>query len=155
MLEVRVLIHLIKGNLFDTDSTVIAHQVNCQGVMGSGVARQVKEKYPEAYDKYQEECFNKAPNLLMGTVDIIPSRSDVHIIANMYAQNDFGYNGQRYTNYEAFYRCLENLNQSLLKEYSVAFPYRIGCDRGGADWDIILQMITSVFKTRDVYIYQL
>lgn len=36
----------IKGDIFQSGADVILHQVNCQGVMGSGVAKQVREKYP-------------------------------------------------------------------------------------------------------------
>lgn len=36
--------------------TRIAHQVNCRGKMGSGVALAIKQKYPEVYQKYSEAC---------------------------------------------------------------------------------------------------
>lgn len=32
------------GNLLDAKTDVIAHQVNCQGVMGAGIALQIKNK---------------------------------------------------------------------------------------------------------------
>lgn len=35
-----------EGNVFDSDAKIICHQVNCQGVMGSGVAKEVRERYP-------------------------------------------------------------------------------------------------------------
>lgn len=58
------------------------------------------------------------------------------------------YSPYRYTNYEAFYRGLETLASLMIQTglTSVAFPYRIGSDRGGADWNIILAMIDSVFS---------
>lgn len=31
---------------------IIVHGVNSQGVMGSGVAKQIKDKWPEAYGSY-------------------------------------------------------------------------------------------------------
>ena len=36
----------IYGDIFLSNADAILHQVNCQGVMGSGVAKQVREKYP-------------------------------------------------------------------------------------------------------------
>lgn len=36
----------IKGDIFKSNADAILHQVNCQGVMNSGVAKQVREKYP-------------------------------------------------------------------------------------------------------------
>lgn len=38
-------IKYIKGSLLDTDAKIIVHGCNCQGVMGSGVAKQLKKNY--------------------------------------------------------------------------------------------------------------
>jgi O-acetyl-ADP-ribose deacetylase (regulator of RNase III) len=46
------------GNLLDAQTDVIAHQVNCQGVMGSGVAAEVKKRYPEAFNSYRKDYEN-------------------------------------------------------------------------------------------------
>ena len=34
----------------------------------------------------------------------------------------------------------------------LAMPYKMSSDRGGADWDVILAIITSVFKDSDIII---
>ena len=46
---------VIKDNLLNTQLQFIAHQVNCQGVMGAGVAKALRNKYPELYSQYQED----------------------------------------------------------------------------------------------------
>ena len=33
----------VEGNIFDCTEDIIVHQTNCQGVMGHGIALQVKE----------------------------------------------------------------------------------------------------------------
>lgn len=38
------MIYEIKGNLLNADEAFIAHQVNGKGVMGAGVAKQIKNK---------------------------------------------------------------------------------------------------------------
>ena len=43
-----------EGNVFDSDADIICHQVNCQGVMGSGVAKEVRERFPNVYEQYHE-----------------------------------------------------------------------------------------------------
>ena len=43
----------ITGDLFDTKANVILHQVNCQGVMGSGIAAEIKRRFPQAYEDYK------------------------------------------------------------------------------------------------------
>jgi ADP-ribose 1''-phosphate phosphatase len=41
-----------KGSLFDDkDADVFCHACNCQNVWGSGVAKQLKEKFPWAYSR--------------------------------------------------------------------------------------------------------
>ena len=59
------MIKIIDGDLFETDAKFIVHQVNCMGRMGSGVALQVKEKYPHVYEEYAKfKLFHAIPNIL-------------------------------------------------------------------------------------------
>ena len=46
----------VKADIFTTDCDIIVHQVNCYGVMGAGIAKQVKERYPDVYDIYKSLC---------------------------------------------------------------------------------------------------
>jgi nicotinamidase-related amidase len=40
----------LEGN---TQASAIAHQVNLMGVMGAGLAKQIKQKYPTVYAQYK------------------------------------------------------------------------------------------------------
>ena len=40
------------GNLLESDMDYICHQVNCQGRMASGIAKSIREKWPEVYEAY-------------------------------------------------------------------------------------------------------
>ena len=46
----------IKGNLFNTSCKVIVNTVNCEGIMGKGIALEMKLRFPEMYQKYKEVC---------------------------------------------------------------------------------------------------
>ena len=46
------MVEIKTGNVFDTDAKYICHQVNCKGKMASGVAKEVRERYPDAYWEY-------------------------------------------------------------------------------------------------------
>lgn len=154
------------SDITNSKSDIICHQVNCQGKMGSGVAKAIKEKFPSAYRMYMQK-FEGTGNssvifkALMGSVQYvrIPDNERNNwgdqYVANMFAQFYYGYDGKRYTDYDAFYNCLEDIKR-FAKEHSIvssiAFPYRIGCDRGGANWNIILTMIEEVFKDLDIKI---
>ena len=47
-----------KGNLFDSDCQTLVNTVNCYGVMGKGIAKQFKQRFPEMFDTYRYICKN-------------------------------------------------------------------------------------------------
>ena len=131
------------GNVLDAQTDIIAHQVNCQGVMGAGLAKQVRNKYPQAYREYQEECMFEHTINLLGKCQLIKV-DDSKWIANLFGQDDYG-RDKRYTNYEAIYTALSDLAVQMLDNgmESVAIPYKMSCGLAGGDWNIILAMIES------------
>lgn len=138
------------GSVLDSDAPIIAHQVNCIGVMGAGVAKCIRKKYPDIMTTYSRWCKTYGSNLL-GMVLDYPTDNN-QIIANCFAQDKTG--SDRQTNYEAFYNCLVNLKKAVDYygfEHRIAFPYKIGCGLGGGDWSIILAMIKSVFDKGEDY----
>lgn len=148
------MINYIKGNLLDSDCNFICHQVNCQGKMGSGVAKQIRDRWPEVYSNYARVANSK----MLGKVQILYIE-DANIprqcVVNMFSQENYGYNGARYTSYDAFWNCLNELKNQIPKGATIAFPYKIGCGLGGANWEIIEKMIDVVFKDYGVFIYKL
>ena len=141
----------------------ICHQVNCQGKMNSGVAKAIREAYPEVYVNYKFKCDQAAVSgekrFLLGTIQMVPLYDDYYVtdyhpqVCNFFSQFDYGYDGKRYTSYDAFWNCLHLFKQIVPAGASVGFPARIGCDRGGANWAVILQMISEVLgKDYNIYI---
>ena len=130
-----------KGNIVTGNYPIFCQQVNCKGVMGAGLAKQIKEKYPEVYNYYKPFCDDGVAEL--GACNYIPTK-DKRICICMYAQDGYGRN-KRYTDYEAFKKCLEHI-EFFMKFHpknkpSIAFPYGIGCGLAGGDWYIILGML--------------
>lgn len=188
-------IKIIDGDLFTTNAKIICHQVNCQGKMGSGVAKQVREKYPHVYEEYKRyvkafrevvgtgKCFKLEVADLLGIVYFSPVKkqewhyyrfdggfrqeligyenvnSDQYI-ANLFAQTNYGYDGKMYTDLKALKKCfvkvrdMTNLKNNL-HNATVAMPYKIGCCRGGADWDKeVFPMIKEVFQDCNVELWR-
>ena len=150
------MIHEIKGNLLDTPCQYICHQVNCQGKMNSGVAKAIREKWPVVYTKYLEK-YVKADGYtdeLLGEIQHVPV-SALKCVINMFAQENYGYDGHRYTSYDAFWNCLCRLKATIPASSSIAFPAHIGSCRGGANWNVIKTMIEEVLgKDYEVSIYE-
>ncbi len=153
-----VLIKEVNGDLLEATENLILHQVNCQGKMGSGIADQVKKKWYNVYKEYK----NLTDQLividqLIGHAQVV-SIGNRQAVVNLFGQKNYGYDGERYTDYEGLFRALEKTAQTARKyNLSVALPYKLGCDRGGASWSIVYAMIEEVFKnhTQPIVIYKL
>lgn len=139
------------GNLLDAQTTVIGHQVNCQGVMGSGIAKQIRDKWPLIFSNYQVKC--QSPISPLGDV-LIVKVSDNQYIANIFGQYNYGTNGERYTSYDALDIAFSRLKYTMVENNfkSLAIPYKMSSDRGGADWDVVLALLNSAFKDTDITI---
>ena len=150
------MIKIIDGNLFDSKANIICHQCNCQGVMGSGVAAEVKRRYPNVFEAYRQDYFDGFVKL--GHVCFATAKRD-QVIANMCAQDNFGYNGGVYTNYNGLQECLNKVKAYAIYSYDVkpviAFPYLMSCYRGGGDWNVVYKMIEDTFDDFDVEIWRL
>ena len=148
------MIKYVHGSLLDSDCNYICHQVNCRGKMNSGVAKFIREKWPEVFALYTRYVDGASPDDLLGRDEFIPINPNQQVV-NMFAQRDYGYDGRRYTSYDAFWRCLVGLRQDTPANATYAFPRKIGSDRGGANWNVIRTMINEVLGDREVYIYTL
>jgi O-acetyl-ADP-ribose deacetylase (regulator of RNase III) len=118
-----------KMDITTVERGVIAHGVNCQKKMGSGVAKAIRQKWPYVYSVYMEH------DPILGTVDYVNVGSDLWV-ANCYTQERYGYDGQRYANPNSIRSCLESLAcLSVYGEWPIYLP-KIGCGLGGLNWEI-------------------
>jgi O-acetyl-ADP-ribose deacetylase (regulator of RNase III) len=147
---------MTEGNLIDAlflkQCDAIAHCCNCKGVMGSGIALEIKNRIPSAYSAYKEH--ESLHRLKLGTVSsIVPAYqpdfvySAEHQVYNMHAQADYGY-GKRQVNYEALYHCLGQVKSIMddRQQKILGVPYNMACDRAGGDWRIVNAMLETIFQ---------
>jgi O-acetyl-ADP-ribose deacetylase (regulator of RNase III) len=148
-------IQYITGDLFSTEHKHILHGCNSKGVMGSGVARIVRDRYPEAYEKYTLWCskgFRLGSCLLVATND--------KIIINAVTQQNYGKVSEqtgptpvRYVSYDAIADIFAQLEQTI-PGTTIAMP-RIGAALGGGDWSVISAIIESSCKTIQPVVYSI
>lgn len=136
----------VKGDLLTSECVVRCHQVNCRGVMGAGIAAQIKEKYPEVFPLYEGLC-SQFGDKMLGEVQFIPCH-DGTVIANMFAQDGYGA-GKCQTDIYALEECLDRLQIFAAKTgASIGFPKYVGAGLAGGDWNQIYSLIHTYFDTK-------
>ena len=155
------MVHYVKGNLLDSDCDYICHQVNCQGAMNSGIAKQIRERWPEVYRAYRKNYehhiqIGVSPEEMLGNIGTVLTDDYKRCIVNMYAQRSYGYDARRYTSYDAFAECLNLISSTISHGFTIGFPKNIGCGLGGGNWKVISALIEELLgKDYEVYIYEL
>lgn len=154
----------VKGDLLESDCTVIMHQANCFSIMGAGVAKAIADKYPNAKKVDKESHYS--PEYKYGKFTYSVEDNGV-TIANLYGQFNLG----RFKSYEEkvererMLRMAVNLflfsakanNSGTVNLKKVGVPYKIGCGISGGDWDVVARILNEASQTHDIdiYIYKL
>lgn len=144
------------GDLLNAKESIIGHQVNCQGVMGSGIAKALRDRYNTLYPSYKQYCAqHHSPDELLGKCQIVQEGS--RHIANLFGQLDYGRQKKKvYTNDEALRTSLAALREyAVQNQLSVALPYGIGCGLANGDWNVVSEILEEVFSDYDVMLYKL
>lgn len=151
-----------KCDLFESGADILCHQVNCQGVMGSGVAKQMRERWSKVYEGYCEWCEENSPEELLGKSQYVSlhqpwedSAEPLGVI-NIFGQLQYGYDGNCYTDYNALKHAFTTINIFCTQFFPftpvLAFPYKFGCARGGGDWDTVYALMEECLTGVMVFI---
>lgn len=135
----------IKGNLLTLFKEgrfhAIVHQVNTLGIMGGGIALQIKKQFPKAYEECKGVCCEGHPDLLS---NFVRSETEHGVIFHLFGQNEIGTH-KRMTNYAALSNSLmgaiEHRANEIDETLRIGIPYQIGCGLGGGDWSIVYSLI--------------
>ena len=143
--SVHRMITEMHGDVFCQNADVVAHQVNCEGIMNGGIAKFIRQRYMHMSDfhRYQKLCeVNGKMNL--GHVFYCRSaeidRMKPFVIANCFGENKIHpAGGGPVTNYEALRQCLRNVADVSRKHqfHIIAVPAKIGCGLAGGDWNYV------------------
>lgn len=147
------MIKYITGDLLEANQKVIVHGCNSMGIMGSGVARVIREKWPEVFEAYHLHF--KTFGLKLG--EILPvTTHDGKVIVNAITQQNFGRSGQQYCSYAAIETCFSQINVKAIDwdVREIALP-KIGAGLGGGSWTIIENIILKTAKTYTPVVYSL
>lgn len=132
-----------QGNLIDMAMegrfNVIVHGCNCWNTMGSGIAREIRERIPAAWEADQRTRAGDYDKLGNYTVGLGKRFNTI----NAYTQYNFNRGAEREDLFE--YTSFALILQKLAFQYRgchFGFPY-IGMGLAGGDRDVIIQMLSD------------
>ena len=124
------------------DIPIVCHQVNCMGVMGAGLAKQIRFKHPQAYKMCLDRCGHDP--IPLGEAQFVSAiSSDGYIIANLFGQYSYG-TDRCHTDYDALRSAFQMVKNAFPRS-PIRIPYKIGCGLGGGDWATVLTILQEVF----------
>lgn len=124
----------------NTHDTIICQQVNCMGVMGAGLAAQIRRKWPNVYTEYRKRCTKD----MLGTYHMVKVGPHLYV-ANIFGQLSYG-TEKCQTNYVALACAIFQLMKDM-PHCTIRIPYRIGCGLAGGNWDKVLEIIIDSAHT--------
>ena len=135
-------IEYVKGNIFEQGAFMLVNPVNCVGVMGAGLAKQFKERFPHMFEDYERGCYYG----LYGAGELGFFYEKDNGICNFPTKGHWRENSTleyiekglqamihyfEYANNDGF-KYWQKLSRG--KCTSIAFP-KLGCGYGNLDWE--------------------
>lgn len=134
------MIEYCTGDMLQANVESYVNPVNCVGVMGKGLAKQFKHRYPLMYCGYQQACQSKLLQLgrVWTWVEATSSKT-VYIIC---------FPTKDHWKDSSLYCCIKDGLDDLVKVVkshlikSIAIP-ALGCGEGGLKWNLVKTMIEN------------
>ena len=132
-------------NIFNTECEVIVNAVNCVGIMGKGIALQVKTKYPEVFKRYKNICDKNM--LKPGLLQIVKTNDKT--ILNFPTKMHWKNNSKIEWVEEGLMKFVESYKERGIK--SIAFP-PLGCGNGNLNWEEVKLLMLKYLNNLDIKI---
>lgn len=138
----------VKGDILDVKVGIIGHQVNCQLVMGAGLALQIRKKYPHVFSEYRDITTRIKPRHRLGRCQMVVAIPPNNLfVANLFGQHNFRPRKVTHTDYNALSAAMNQLQtwrMQFFPHYPVYLPSGIGCGLAGGNWQVVSAIIKDV-----------
>ena len=145
-----------QAQLNGNTGTFLAHCCNAKGVMGSGIARSIKERIPAAYEEYKYHLKDRE---LCG-VDPMGDLSHADNVINLIAQEGYDKEHHNRNKRQVHYGYLAKALRRAATMFSgydeartLIVPYKMCCDRAGGDWDVVVELLEVMLEGWTVEVY--
>ena len=141
--------------LLDGEADFLMHCCNCQNNFGSGIAKEVRERIPAAYQADIKAYKFESP--LLGKFSCGGG------VINLYGQEFYGWHPNEHYKKTGMQLCYRALDTAMTRaavqlgttNYTIAIPYKMASDRAGGDWDTVIGMVERIFKHQTIVVYSL
>jgi O-acetyl-ADP-ribose deacetylase (regulator of RNase III) len=136
---------ITEGKFFEMSATFRVNTVNCNGVMGKGIALAFKKRYPKMYQDYKEKCLNRF--FRPGDVDWYRLNKQEFVLnfatkGNWWEPSEYDWIGKGLSEMIYFLETFNDARPDLPN--SVVMP-AVGCSNGGLEWSKVKAMIQEAF----------
>ncbi len=148
-----------RQDIFETGALILVNPVNCVGVMGAGLAKQFKAKFPRVFLRYQEACTHKRlyPGRLLYELEnskiVCCFPTKVHWKENSryeYVESGLKTLSQDLSGAKEKLEHLINLSHNSC--ISVAIP-PLGCGLGGLERSKVKELVYKYLNNIDIQVY--
>ncbi|HTK06993.1 MAG TPA: macro domain-containing protein [Ktedonobacteraceae bacterium] len=139
-------IHYRKDDIFLSEAQVLVNAVNCKGIMGKGIALAFKQRYPEMFATYQQEC--QTGTLRIGKPTLY--RESTPWILNFPTKDHWRENSKiEYLETGLAYFTAHYKETGIT---SIAFP-KLGTKNGRLSWDEVGPLMAKYLAPLDITVY--
>lgn len=133
------MIEVIPASVFNSPAQVITNTVNCEGVMGAGLALEVALRHPELDVDYQQRCQQHKVEIGRPYLFSVPDCS-YQAVLNFPTKKSWRFPSQLGWIEQGLAYVAANYARAKPPIRSLALP-QLGCDKGGLNWDEVQALI--------------
>jgi len=157
-------LNYIKGDIFESNCSVLAHGCNCHNNWDAGIAVQMKKHFPEAWrTDVKDTTWGDKEKLGGITWSYTTNSTGTHsLVFNLYSQYYYG-RGKQFSEI-AFRSALMRMKSALIhSQIGGSISYQgciigmplIGAGLTGGNWEEIAPIVEEIFgeKTINIFVY--
>lgn len=155
-----------KGDILTVSKGIILHGCNSLGLMGKGLAKQVKHKYPQVFQDYSRYCYSarchpdclnysEPGELILGKIITTPINSRLIVISGITQLTIGNDPNVKYANLNAIQQVFRQVNEIAVNLGLEVHMPKIGCGLGGLDWIQVSGLLTMFSSEVKINIWEL
>lgn len=134
----------LRRDLLASRAEVLVNTVNTVGVMGAGIAKQFRDRYPAMFEEYRKRCASGQVQVGRMDTHIVRDHAGIRLVMNFPTKQHWK-NPSELEWVEMGLRDLTSMVR-LMHIKSVAIP-PLGCGLGGLHWEDVRPLIEHAFAT--------